>query len=118
MKLSDYKGEEAVDILVNLAEPMFSMLQKPGVAEKLKTERNPITMAKVLLQNSKKEAVEILQVIDPTPVDGENIVPRFITMFVYMINNPYWRDFFGLAEIPTTSESSTSPTENTEGSEK
>ena len=117
MKLSDYKGEEAVDIMLELVEPLFSMLQKPGIADALKKEKNPLGMAKILLQNSKKEAVEILQVVDHTPVDGENITPRFITLFLYMMNNQYWRDFFGFAEIPKASESSPSLTENIEEKE-
>ncbi len=117
MKLSDYKGEDAVDVMLDLIEPLWSMLQKPGVADDLKKEKNPIGMAKVLLKNSKKEAIDILQVIDKTPVDGENITPRFISMFIYMMNNPYWRDFFGFAEIPNTKGSASSLTENTEESE-
>ena len=117
MALSDYKGEEAVDIMLELVEPVFAMLQKPGVTEKLQKETNPLGMAKILLKNSKKEAIEILEIIDPTPVDGENITPRFISMFLYMMRNPYWRDFFGLAEIPNTKESSSLPTANTEASE-
>lgn len=115
--LSQIKGEEAIDVMMELVEPVFAMLQKPGIQEKLKKEKTPLGMAKLLLSENKAEAVKILEVIDDTPVDGVNVIPRFITMFLNLMNNPYWRDFFGFAEIPSVNVNSTLPTASTEEKE-
>jgi hypothetical protein len=96
---------------------MFAMLQKPEVMDIIGSGVSYAKMATELVKRNTAEVKEILEIIDETPVDGANVLPRFISMFLQMMTNDYWRDFFGFAEIPKTSDNSGSAMENTEDSQ-
>lgn len=112
--LSDYKGEEAIELwgdLLELFVPIFSDREIAKVA----SGGNKFTLAKVILARHKKEAEQILLRIDPTPIDGLNIVIRLVQIITEVGKDDYVKSFFGFAEQgETDSESIGLPTESTE----
>lgn len=77
MKLSDYKGEAAIDLLADIMEPMAIILADKEIQnlyfakdEKGNRIRNaPIKYVKPMLKNHKKEVIEILARVEGIPVE-------------------------------------------------
>ena len=69
MKLSDYKGEAALDKLAEIIEPLTTMLADPELQVLAKQKGATIKYAKPMLKNHKAEIIEILAALDNEPVD-------------------------------------------------
>lgn len=71
MKLSDYKGEEALDLIADLMEPISQILQDKDFQRQVEAGSNAgmLKAAKTLLKRHKKECIEILARIDGIPVE-------------------------------------------------
>lgn len=118
-KLSDYKGEEAIELWADLIEPFVSMISNDKVKAAISARKKPIDIAKVMLKENADAGQQILLAIDPTPVDGVNAFVRIINILLEMLNNPEFMSFFGFAVKETeASESSGNVTENTEAQGK
>ena len=118
-RLSDYKGEEALELWADLLEPMSVILQDKDVRLALKSETNRLKLASKIIKKCKKETEEILLRIDDTPLDGMNIVMRLVAILADIGNDKEIQSFFGSAvEVKTDNESFGSATENTEAEEK
>ena len=118
-RLSDYKGEEAIELWVDLVDPLSEMLGDDELRNVVGQGSDKIKIAKTILKNHKAEAIKILTRIDPEPVDGLNIVLRLITLLGEIGQSEEIKAFFGFAEqVRTDEESSGSPMENTKGAEK
>lgn len=114
-KLSDYQGEEAIDLWADLFEPLSDILTDKNVASMVKRGDNKILIAKEILKSHKKSAEAIMIRIDPTPLNGLNIVLRLIELLKEIGSNEDIKSFFGYAEqAKMENESSGSPMENTE----
>lgn len=70
MKLSDYKGEAALDKLAEIIDPLTTMLADPKL-QKIAKQKNVATIkyAKPMLKNHKAEIIEILAALDDEPVE-------------------------------------------------
>lgn len=118
-RLSDYKGEEAIELWTDLVDPLSIMLGDDELRSVVEHGKNRLEIAKTILKNHKTEAIKILTRIDPEPVNGLNIVLRLITLLGEIGQSEEIRAFFGFAEqVKTDEESSGSLMENTEGEEK
>ena len=118
-KLSDYKDDEALDLWMDLLDPLTVILTDEKVREVIKSGQPRIAIAKELLKLHKKETVEIMLRIDPEPIDGINIILRLVALLADIGSVKEIRDFFGYAaEAKTSEESSSLPTENTGASER
>jgi len=114
-KFSDYKGEDAIELWADLIEPLNVILNNENVRKVIASGESKMSIAKVVLKECKKEAVEILLRIDPEPIDGLNIIMRLIAVLADIGSNDEIKSFFGFAEaVETENESSGSATENTE----
>lgn len=112
--LSDYKGEEAIELWADLIDPLSAILTDKEFTASLRGKA-PLTMAKEILKNYSKEASEILLRIDPEPIDGMNILLRLVALLADIGQNKEVMVFFGSAVAEQLeSESSGSVTENTE----
>lgn len=112
-KLSDYKDNEAIELWADLLEPLSKILSDKKIATVFRSGKPKIEIAKEILKKHSKEAKTILLRIDPTPIDGMNIVLRLVTLLAEIGENPEIKAFFGFAEQEQTEdESSTSVTEN------
>ena len=70
MRLSDYKGEEALDKLADIIEPLTVILADPAMQEIAKSGKvQMIKYAKPMLKNHKAEVIEILACLDNEPVE-------------------------------------------------
>lgn len=67
MKLSEYQGEAALDILADLIEPAGEIMSDKEIGEVFKDNRyKAIGMA---IKNHKKAVMQILAVLDGVPVE-------------------------------------------------
>ena len=97
-RLSDYKGEEAIELWADLLEPLSAIFTDKEIAELAKEEKlNYLSMATIVLKSHSTEAVAILERIDDTPVDGLNILTRLIGLLTEIGETEYAKSFFGFA---------------------
>ena len=114
-RLSDYKDEEAVELWANLLDPFINIFKDEDVRGMFAAKKPSILIAQEMLKSHKKDVSAIMLIIDPTPLDGLNILIRLVTMINEMFEDPTLRSFFGSSagvnkvEIPFGSA-----TENTE----
>lgn len=70
MKLSDYRGEEAIEVLGDIIEPITAIFADPDLQEISKAKNaNAVQYAKPILKNHKKEIIEILARLENEPVE-------------------------------------------------
>lgn len=118
-KLSDYKGDEAIELWADLLEPLTIILSDDKVQNVIKSGKPKLIIAKEILKSHKTEATEILLRIDPEPINGLNIILRLIAVLADIGQNDEIKSFFGFAEQEQTeNESFGSVTESTEAEEK
>lgn len=118
-RLSDYKGEDALELWGDLLEPMTKIVGDKAIANMMKNGSAPLLIAKEILKGHKAEATEILQRIDDTPINGFNIVIRLVSLLMEFERSEELKGFFGYAEqVKTDNESSGLHTVSTEADEK
>lgn len=96
-KLTDYKDEEALELWGDLIGPMARILGDEKTKKVVNTKK-PLDIAKSILADHKQDAMEIMLRIDPTPLDGLNIVTRLVGVILEIMNNEELRGFFVSAE--------------------
>lgn len=112
-KLSDYKGEEAIILWDDLLDPLIAIVKNPEVKKLARSGGNKLEIARGLIRLQQKEITEMLLRIDPTPIDGLNIITRLIDLFSEIGQNKELVSFFGYAaQAKTDRESTDSATEN------
>lgn len=117
-KLSDYQGEEAIDLWMDLLDPLAEILSDKKVAEAFRSNKSYMQKAKAILSAHKKETEEILLRIDPEPLNGLNIVLRLIDIITDIGKHDEIKSFFEFAEQEKAEKiSSISVTESTEAEE-
>lgn len=118
-KLSDYKDEEAIELWADLLDPFATILADAEIANAIRARKPALLIAKDIIKKHKKEAEEILLRVDPTPINGLNIIIRLMSVVMELINDPTMQSFFEFAVAEKKEEkSSGSATENTEGGEQ
>ena len=118
-KLSDYQGDEAIELWANLLDPLSEIFTDEKIRKIVQSGKPTISIAKEILKLHKKEAVEILTTIDPEPIDGLNIVLRLVNLLAEIGQSEEIKSFFGYAEqAKTDTESSGSVMEITKAEEK
>lgn len=85
-KLSDYKGEDAIEVLADIIEP-FAIIMADSDIQKMAKEAaekkkavQPISYIKVALKNHKHEVLEILARIQDMPVEEYAKTVNVITL--------------------------------------
>lgn len=117
-KLSDYKGDEAIELWADLLEPLTKILGDKKIQNVIQSGKPKLLIAKEILKAHKKEATEILLRVDPEPIDGLNIIVRLVAVLADIGENEEIKTFFGFAEQEQTdTESGGSVTENIEVAE-
>ena len=97
-KLSDYKGEEAIELWADILEPLNAIFTDNEFAEAVRSGKSKMELAKLLLKNHAKETEEVLLRIDNEPIDGLSILIRVIALLAEIGQNEYAKTFFGFAE--------------------
>lgn len=116
--LSDYKGDEAIELWADLLDPLTKIIGDDEVRKVVGSGESKIAIAKVILKSHKEETVEILTRIDPEPINGLTIVLRLVHLLADIGSNDEVKSFFGFAEqAKMDNESFGSPTESTKEEE-
>lgn len=123
MKLSDFKGEEALDVLADIIEPLTTIIADKEIQELAKVKGTPkIKFVKPAIKNHKEEVIYILATLQrQTPEEYEaNLSLVTLPMQVLeFINDPEIQKlFFSQAQSQSTSQdNSGSAMENTKEKE-
>lgn len=114
-KLSDYEGNEAIELWADLLKPMTKIFGDPDVANVMKSHKPPVIIAQTILESHTAEATEIMLRIDPTPINGLNLITRLVSLVMEFVNTEELRGFFPSVEPDVMeSESGGSAMANTE----
>lgn len=96
--LSDYQGEEAIELWGDLLELVSPILSDKQIADVVRKGGNKIQIAQAILVEHKSEAVKVLLRIDPTPINGLNLVTRLMELITEIGQDETVKSFFGFAE--------------------
>lgn len=116
MKLSEYKGEKALDVLADLIEPASVIMADKEVTELARSKKPVVQIVKPILKKHKKEVIEILAALDGE--DPKTYVKKvgIFTLpakFIEIFNDPELMSLFTLQGQNTEKTNSGSATENT-----
>ena len=118
MKLSEYKNEQAIEILAKLLGPVSKIMTDIKVRNLFEKGTTKIEMTQVLLENFSHEIVEILAILDNTPVEKyECNVLTLPKKLLEILNDKDLLDFFELQGQNLAQTSFGSATANTEATE-
>lgn len=118
MKISDYKDEEALDLVADLIEPAGKIFSDQKLREAIKEENARSKVAKLIIKNHKTEIIEILARINNTPVKEYHFtVMSLLTDVMDIIQDEELMAVFTSQGQKTESTSSGSVSENTEAKE-
>lgn len=117
-KLSDYKGDDAIELWGDLLGPLTVILGDKEISSMIRSGKPRTLVAQAILKNHKIEAEQFLLRIDPEPITGLNIVTRLLSILADIGSDDEIKSFFISADqVVTENESIGSATENTEVSE-
>lgn len=96
-KLSDYNDNEVFDLWSDLLESASKIIADPELKKIIDSKKPKLLVARYILKEHPEEAKEILLRIDPTPLNGINIVTRMVVLvneFLEVFNDEEIADFF------------------------
>ena len=115
MRLSDYKNEEALDLLADLMEYVAEILSDDATMEVYKKEKQTVFI-KYLIKNHKSSIIAMLARIEGTPVeDFECDFFSLPSVLLEVFNNKGIQNLFQSQEQIKESPSSGPATESTPG---
>jgi len=119
MKLSEFKGEDAIDVLADIIEPITEIVKDDEVTKLWKTKGNNVAnAAKVILKRHKHEVVEVLAAMERKTYDEylpEVTVLSLPIKLLEVLNDKDFMDFFTQQVGTIAAGSSGDATENTDG---
>ncbi len=118
MKLSDYKNEDALDLLAELIEPATKIMTDKNI-QKLVKGKNKAGVVKTIIKSHKSEIIEILAILDGVPVDQyECTIFTLPAKILELVNDKDLVNFFTSQALMEEATFSTAPTVNTEEKEQ
>lgn len=113
MKLSEYQGEAALDILADLIEPAGEIMSDKQIGDVFKENRfKAIGLA---IKNHKKAVIQILAIMDGVPVEEYKCnVFTLPVKIIELLNDPDIVQLFTYQGQTGDANSSGSASENTE----
>lgn len=93
-KLSEIKGEEALDVLAEIIEPAAQIFTDENVKKALKSESR-IKAAKIILKDHKKAILALMAALEETPV--EEYKPTLLSLpalILGVLNDPELQNLF------------------------
>lgn len=120
VKLSEYKNEQAIEILGKLLGPVSKIMTDIKVKKLFETKSaTKVEMSQVLLANFSHEIIEILAILDDTPVEQyECNVFTLPKKLLEILNDKELSDFFSLQGQNLAQTSFGSAMANTEATEE
>jgi hypothetical protein len=126
MRLSEFKDEEALDLLADIIEPVGSILEDDEIAKIYEENKSDgfgikakLQAISVMIRNHKPEVIEILAKLNKQDVSEFHCnVLTLPKELLSLINDPIMQDFFA-SQVQNEGEISSAPvTEITEETEK
>lgn len=117
MKLSEYRNEDALDLLADLIEPVAVLMTDEKLKKMIAEDAARIDVAKHLLKAHNKEIIAVLARLNGAEVYDANIVD-ILKQVLDLINDPVLVDFFASQVRNLGGAISTPAMENTEGIEQ
>jgi len=119
MRLSDFKGEEAIEVFAEIVEPLSMIIGDKEIQELAKNKVMPVKYVKPALKNHKKEIIKVLSILnrkDEKEFEKELNLLNLPMMIVELINDPEVQNLFHSQGqiISTSSAYSGSAMENIE----
>lgn len=119
-KLSDYKDEQALDLLADIFEPAVTIMSDDEFLTAF--DKNRLQAVKIAIKNHKNEVMQILAAMEGVPVEEYHcsifILPiRLGEIIMQIMNNPDLMAFFtpqGEKKFKTSFGSATASTEEEE----
>lgn len=78
MKLSEIKGEKAIEVFADLLEPVGAILSDNEIAELIRKDSPKLEIIQRMLKKHAKEVVQMMAVIDDVPVEEYEV--NFVTL--------------------------------------
>ena len=114
-KLSEITGEDALNVLADVLDPMIQVSTDEEFVDACR-KRDKSKAIKCLLKNHSKEVLTVLAILDGADVENYNpSIVRIPALLVELFNDP---DIVSLFTFRDTVTSSGSATESTEATEK
>lgn len=118
MKLSEYKGDAALDLLADLIDPFCDILSDKEIAENLRTGGKKLTAVKLMIKKHKRAVVEIMAALDGKDPDTYEVGVLTLPMkLLELLNDPELMSLFTSAEQTGGAKPSGSASENTDDAE-
>lgn len=114
MKISEIKGERALEVIADLIDPITEMVKDTGFKDTI-DNGDRVAVAKYLLKNHSKNVLTVLALINEE--DPDTYKPSLIAipkMLLDLFNDPDVMSLFGLQDQNTELASSGPAMENTE----
>ena len=119
MRLSDYKNEDALDLLCDIIEPTAKILADKEMAKAVKNKTTKINAIKIAIRNHKDSVIEILARLDGIEVSEANYtIISITTKLLDILNDKELTDFFTSQAQTAVKTSSLPVTEITEAKGK
>lgn len=99
MKLSEIKGEAALDVLADVMDPLTALLADPNVKKVVEGKKPKLIIAKSLIKDHKKEIVEIFAILNqktPEEYMESMSITSLITDTLDLLNDKELTDFLEL----------------------
>ena len=115
MKLSEIKGEQALDVLADLIDPVSEIVADKEIYSAVKAKVPSLKVAKLAIKAHKKAVISILAILDGA--DPEQYQPNIFELpkkLMEIINDPMVEELFTSQSQPITGASSGSAMEITE----
>lgn len=123
LKLSEIKGDDAIDVIADILDPVAVMLADKEVEKTIKSKVPVIVKAQVILKRQKKAILEVLAILNQ--VDPKEFNPSLIELPVMLMSviqdieaHPELKILFQSQGQMTTSVSSGAVMEPTQGTEE
>lgn len=95
MRLSDFKDEEALDVLADILEPTATILADEEIQKMRNAKANRIKIVAYVIKHHKQAIVEILARLDCTPVEEYHFSAVSLPLkLLALINDPEVQSLF------------------------
>lgn len=112
MRLSDYKNEDAIEVLADMMEPIATIMSQPEVEEAFKSGKPMIVTAKAILKSNSRAVLEMIAALHrKQPEEMDVTIPSLLKDLLDILNDPDIVSLFTSTDIETSSISATASTE-------
>lgn len=121
MKLSDIKGEDALDVLADIIEPVALILADGKVQELYESGKPKLLLVKHIIKNNKKQVLEIMAILERKSYDEYVKEVNLLSLPMKLLELLQDEDLIAVfqSQVETTAKTSSMPaTENTEVEKK